>query len=52
MRRADALGGAADEGVAIASELAEKVRSRGEGVQLGGVPSAVLAVLSNLLARA
>jgi methionine synthase I (cobalamin-dependent)/5,10-methylenetetrahydrofolate reductase len=52
MRRADALGGAADEGVAIASELAEKVRSRVEGVQLGGVPSAVLAVLSNLPARA
>ncbi len=52
MRRADALGGAAEEGVAIASELAEKVRSRVEGVQLGGVPSAVLAVLSNLPARA
>ena len=34
MRRADALGGAADEGVTIASELAEKVRTRVQGVQL------------------
>jgi methionine synthase I (cobalamin-dependent)/5,10-methylenetetrahydrofolate reductase len=52
MRRAEALGGAADEGVAIASELAEKVCSRVQGVQLSGVPSAVLAVLGNLPARA
>ena len=52
MRRAEALGGAVDEGVTIASELAEKVRTRTQGVQLGGVPSAVLAVLSNLGTRA
>jgi methionine synthase I (cobalamin-dependent)/5,10-methylenetetrahydrofolate reductase len=52
MRRADALGGATDEGVTIASELAEKVRTRVQGVQLSGVPSAVLAVLTNLGTRA
>ena len=52
MRRADALGGATDEGVTIASELAEKVRPRVQGVQLSGVPSAVLAVLTNLGTRA
>jgi homocysteine S-methyltransferase len=52
MRRADALGGATDEGVTIASELAEKVRTRVQGVQFSGVPSAVLAVLSNLGTRA
>jgi len=52
MRRADAVGGAVDEGILIASELAEKVRTRVQGVQLSGVPSAVLAVLSNLGTRA
>jgi methionine synthase I (cobalamin-dependent)/5,10-methylenetetrahydrofolate reductase len=52
MRRADALGGATDEGVSIASELAEKLRTRVQGVQLSGVPSAVLAVLTNLGTRA
>jgi methionine synthase / methylenetetrahydrofolate reductase(NADPH) len=52
MRRADALGGATDEGVTIASELAEKLRTRVQGVQLSGVPSAVLAVLTNLGTRA
>jgi methionine synthase / methylenetetrahydrofolate reductase (NADH) len=52
MRRADALGGATDEGVTIASELAEKVRTRVQGVQLSGVASAVLAVLTNLGTRA
>jgi len=52
MRRADALGGAVDEGVTIASELAEKVRARVQGVQLGGVPAAVVAVLTNLGTRA
>ncbi len=52
MRRADALGGAVDEGVTIASELAEKVRARVQGVQLSGVPAAVVAVLTNLGTRA
>jgi homocysteine S-methyltransferase len=52
MRRAEALGGAVDEGVTIASELAEKVRTRVQGVQLCGVPSAVVAVLTNLGTRA
>ncbi len=52
MRRAEALGGAVDEGVTIASELAEKVRPRVQGVQFSGVPSAVLAVLTNLGTRA
>ena len=52
MRRADALGGAVDEGVTIALELAEKARTRVQGVQLSGVPSAVVAVLTNLGTRA
>ncbi len=52
MRRADALGGGVDEGVMIASELAEKVRTRVQGVQLSGVPAAVVAVLTNLGTRA
>ena len=52
MRRADALGGGVDEGVMIASELAEKVRARVQGVQLSGVPAAVVAVLTNLGTRA
>ena len=52
MRRADALGGAVDEGVTIALELAEKARTRVQGVQLSGVPSAVVAVLTNLGIRA
>ena len=36
MRRADAAGQAADEGVVIARELAEAVRTRVQGLQVRG----------------
>ena len=52
MRAADAEGRAALEGVAIARELAESVRTLVEGLQLGGQPESVLAVLDALAARA
>ena len=38
MRRADARGRAAEEGLAIALEIAEEARTRVQGVQLGGGP--------------
>ena len=41
-----------DEGIAIASELAEKCAHARAGGAVGGVPSAVLAVLSNARYRA
>jgi methionine synthase I (cobalamin-dependent)/5,10-methylenetetrahydrofolate reductase len=52
MRAADAAGRAALEGVAIARELAEAVRTLVQGLQLGGQPEAVLAVLDALAATA
>ncbi len=45
MRRADAGGTAAEEGVLIARELAEAVRSRVQGLQVAGPPAGILAVL-------
>jgi methionine synthase / methylenetetrahydrofolate reductase (NADH) len=48
MRAADANGRAAEEGVAIACELAEAVREHVQGIQLCGPLSAVLAVLESL----
>jgi homocysteine S-methyltransferase len=52
MRAADAAGRAALEGVAIARELAEAVRTLVQGLQLGGQPEGVLAVLDALATRA
>jgi methionine synthase / methylenetetrahydrofolate reductase(NADPH) len=52
MRKADAEGRAALEGVAIARELAEAVRTIVQGLQLGGQPEAVLGVLDALAMRA
>ncbi len=51
MRRADAEGRAAQEGLAIAVELAEALRDRVQGLQVGGPPSAVADVLAALPAR-
>ena len=48
MRAADEAGGAAQEGIAIAVELAAEVAARVQGVQVAGAPSAVLAVLQAL----
>ncbi len=48
MRRAEAAHRAVEEGVAIAIELAEGVRRRVQGLQLGGPPRAVDAVLHGL----
>jgi homocysteine S-methyltransferase len=48
MRRADAEGSAEAEGLVIAAELARAVRDRVQGLQVGGPPSAVAAVLSAL----
>jgi hypothetical protein len=45
MRRADAAGTAAEQGVLIARELAEAVRSRVQGLQVAGPPAGILAVL-------
>ena len=52
MRRADAAGAAAEEGVLIARELAEAARSRVQGLQVGGPPAGILAVLDGLPAQA
>jgi methionine synthase / methylenetetrahydrofolate reductase(NADPH) len=52
MRAADAAGRAAPEGVAIAWELAESVRTLVQGLQLGGQPEGVLAVLDALATKA
>jgi methionine synthase / methylenetetrahydrofolate reductase(NADPH) len=48
MRAADAEGRAAEEGFAIAVELARAVRERVQGLQVGGPPSAVASVLTAL----
>jgi homocysteine S-methyltransferase len=48
MRAADAEGRAADEGLAIALELARAVRERVQGLQVGGPPAAVASVLTAL----
>ena len=49
MRRADALPeAAAAEGVAIAQEIARELRSRAQGLQIGGPMPSVLAVLDGL----
>jgi methionine synthase I (cobalamin-dependent)/5,10-methylenetetrahydrofolate reductase len=48
MRRADAEGRAEAEGLAIAGELGAAVRERVQGLQVGGPPAAIAAVLSRL----
>jgi methionine synthase I (cobalamin-dependent)/5,10-methylenetetrahydrofolate reductase len=49
MRRADALPeAAAAEGVAIAQEIARELRTRAQGLQIGGPMPSVLAVLDGL----
>jgi homocysteine S-methyltransferase len=52
MRAADAAGTAADQGIAIAMELAAVLRGRVQGIQVTGAPAAAAAVLGGLpLAR-
>jgi methionine synthase / methylenetetrahydrofolate reductase(NADPH) len=51
MRRADGQGRAAEEGLAIALEIADAVRGRVQGVQVAGPPAAVAAVLAQLPER-
>jgi homocysteine S-methyltransferase len=48
MRRADAVGGAAAEGLAIATELSHAVRARVQGLQIGGPPGAIATMLADL----
>jgi methionine synthase I (cobalamin-dependent)/5,10-methylenetetrahydrofolate reductase len=48
MRRADAAGQAEVEGLVIAAELGAAVRERVQGLQVGGAPAAIAAVLSHL----
>ena len=48
MREADVEGRAAEEGLAIAVEIARAVRERVQGVQVGGPPAAVASVLAAL----
>jgi methionine synthase I (cobalamin-dependent)/5,10-methylenetetrahydrofolate reductase len=48
MRRADAEGRAEAEGLAIAAELGAAVRERVQGLQVGGPPAAIAAVLAQL----
>ena len=52
MRRAEAAGRAAEEGIQIARELVVAMSERAHGVQLGGAPAAIAAVLDGLPARA
>jgi homocysteine S-methyltransferase len=51
MREADARGRAAEEGLAIAVEIADAVRHRVQGLQVGGPPEAIAAILGGLPAR-
>ena len=51
MRLADAQGRAAEEGLAIALEIADAVRGRVQGVQVAGPPAAVGAVVAQLPSR-
>jgi homocysteine S-methyltransferase len=46
MRRADAEGRAGEEGLAIAVEIARAVADRVQGLQVGGPPAAVAAILA------
>jgi ABC-type transporter Mla MlaB component len=48
MRRADAVGRADAEGLAIATELSQAVRERVQGLQVGGPPESIVAVLTAL----
>jgi len=48
MRAADLEGRAAEEGLAIAVEIADAVRGRVQGLQVSGPPAAVTAVLAGL----
>ena len=51
MREADGHGRAAEEGLAIAIEIADAVRRRVQGLQVGGPPEAIAAVLAGLPGR-
>ena len=51
MRLADGQGRAAEEGLAIAVEIADALRGRVQGLQVGGPPAAVGAVLAQLPVR-
>jgi 5,10-methylenetetrahydrofolate reductase len=51
MRVADGQGRAAEEGLAIALEIADAVRGRVQGLQLAGPPATVGAVLAHLPVR-
>ena len=51
MRVADQQGRAAEEGLAIALEIADAVRDRVQGLQVAGSPAAVAAVLAQLPVR-
>jgi homocysteine S-methyltransferase len=51
MRAADSQGRAAEEGLAIAVEIADGVRRRVQGLQVGGPPAAVAAVVGGLTGR-
>ena len=51
MREADGQGRAAEEGLAIAIEIADAVRRRVQGLQVGGPPEAIAAVLAGLPGR-
>ncbi len=51
MRLADRQGRAAEEGLAIAVEIADAVRGRVQGLQVAGPPAAVGAVLAQLPVR-
>jgi methionine synthase I (cobalamin-dependent)/5,10-methylenetetrahydrofolate reductase len=51
MREADGDGRAAEEGLAIAIEIADAVRRRVQGLQVGGPPEAIAAVLAGLPGR-
>ena len=51
MRAADSQGRAAEEGLAIAVEIADAVRRRVQGLQVSGPPAAVAAVVGGLTGR-
>ena len=49
MRRAEGPDAAVDEGIAIARELARELRTRAQGLQIGGPMASVLAVLDGVV---
>ncbi len=48
MRRAESAGTADDEGIAIAQEIARELRTRAQGLQIGGPMQSIFAVLDGL----